>query len=212
MSWQGKSSCPFVYFKLTNISQPLPCKLVNGVNSTTCVTQTIADEVYRFGNWEYSYIYRDSSTSLEAAVGTFGVWIAELATHIRDLISGKSDVIYLDFSRSSKLMSWCGQEWAPRLFLKYIRRLARPLQLHLSELPHLLLHQTATTIIAYVNLYKNPPRSAPSAQTTLPQRAPAPAPRFHRLCQIAIILPPKSLQLALASSLQQRPQLLLPVR
>jgi 2-phosphoxylose phosphatase len=58
------------------------------------VTQTIADEVYRFGNWEYSYVYRDSSTSLDAAVGTFGVWIAELATHIRDLISGKSDVIY----------------------------------------------------------------------------------------------------------------------
>lgn len=75
-------------------NKPLPCKLVNGVNSTTCVTQAIADEVYRFGNWEYSYIYRDSSTSLDAAVGTFGVWIAELATHIRDLISGKSNVIY----------------------------------------------------------------------------------------------------------------------
>jgi hypothetical protein len=75
-------------------SKSLPCKIVNGVNSTSCVTQAIADEVYRFGNWEYSYIYRDSSTSLDAAVGTFGVWIAELATHIRDLISRKSDVIY----------------------------------------------------------------------------------------------------------------------
>jgi acid phosphatase len=74
--------------------KPLPCKLINGVNSTTCVTQHIADEVYRFGHWEYSYIYRDSSTSLNAATGSFGVWIAGLATHIRDLISGKSDVIY----------------------------------------------------------------------------------------------------------------------
>lgn len=75
-------------------AKPLPCKLVKGVNSTTCVTQTIADEVYRFGNWEYSYIYRDSPTSLNAAVGQYGVWIAELATNIRDLISGKSNIIY----------------------------------------------------------------------------------------------------------------------
>lgn len=74
--------------------KPLPCKLINSANSTSCVNQTIADEVYRFGNWEYSYIYRDSPTSLNAAVGSFGVWIAELATHIRDLISGKSNVIY----------------------------------------------------------------------------------------------------------------------
>lgn len=75
-------------------TKPLPCKLINGVNSTTCVDQTIADSVYRFGNWEYSYVYRDSPSSLNAAVGTFGVWIAELATHIRDLISGESNVIY----------------------------------------------------------------------------------------------------------------------
>jgi 2-phosphoxylose phosphatase len=75
-------------------AKPLPCKVVNGMNSTTCVTQEIADEVYRFGNWEYSYIYRDSPKSLNAAVGQFGVWIAELATHIRDLISGRSNIIY----------------------------------------------------------------------------------------------------------------------
>jgi 2-phosphoxylose phosphatase len=75
-------------------AKPLPCRLVGGVNSTTCVTQDIANEVYRFGHWEYSFIYRDSPTSLNAAVGQYGVWVAELATHIRDLISGKSNIIY----------------------------------------------------------------------------------------------------------------------
>lgn len=75
-------------------AKPLPCKLVNGVNSTTCVTQSIADEVYRLGNYEYSYIYRDDPRSLAASVSSYGVWIAELASHLRDSVSGKSPVIY----------------------------------------------------------------------------------------------------------------------
>lgn len=74
--------------------KPLPCKLVNGVNSTTCVTQDIADEVYRLGNYEYSYMYRDDSRSLAASITGYGVWVGELTAHIRDFISGKSDVIY----------------------------------------------------------------------------------------------------------------------
>jgi hypothetical protein len=75
-------------------AKPLPCKLVNGVNSTTCVTQDEADAVYRLGNYEYSYIYRDDPRSLAASSTSFGVWIGELTTHIRDFISGKSGVIY----------------------------------------------------------------------------------------------------------------------
>lgn len=74
--------------------KPLPCKLVNGVNSTTCVDQTIADEVYRLGNYEYSYIYRDDPRSLAASATSYGVWIGELTTHIRDFINGTSDVVY----------------------------------------------------------------------------------------------------------------------
>lgn len=74
--------------------KPLPCKLVNGVNSTICVTQDIANEVYRLGNYEYSYIYRDDPRSLAASATSYGVWIGELTTHIRDFIAGKSDVIY----------------------------------------------------------------------------------------------------------------------
>jgi acid phosphatase len=58
------------------------------------VTQDIADEVYRLGNYEYSYMYRDDPRSLAASSTSFGVWIGELTTHIRDFISSKSDVIY----------------------------------------------------------------------------------------------------------------------
>ncbi|CAG8973693.1 hypothetical protein HYALB_00006963 [Hymenoscyphus albidus] len=75
-------------------NKPLPCKLVNGVNSTTCVTQTTADEVYRLGNYEYSYTYRDDSRSLAASVATYGVWAGELMAHLRDAMKGISDVIY----------------------------------------------------------------------------------------------------------------------
>lgn len=63
--------------------KPLPC------NDTTvsCITQTLADEVYRLGNWEYSQIYRDAGAeSLAASVGSFGVWIAELAAHLRCVV------------------------------------------------------------------------------------------------------------------------------
>jgi hypothetical protein len=75
-------------------AKPLPCKLVNGVNSTTCVTQDNADEVYRLGNYEYSYIYRDDPRSLAASVTSYGVWIGELTTHIRDNINGTSNILY----------------------------------------------------------------------------------------------------------------------
>ena len=74
--------------------KPLPCKLVNGISSTTCVTQAMADKVYRLGNYEYSYIYRDDPRSLAASATRYGVWIGELTAHFRDFISGKSNVIY----------------------------------------------------------------------------------------------------------------------
>lgn len=75
-------------------AKPLPCKLVNGVNSTTCVTQPSVDEVYRLGNYEYSYIYRDDFRSLAASAASLGVWIAEIAAHIREIIEGRATVIY----------------------------------------------------------------------------------------------------------------------
>jgi hypothetical protein len=72
-------------------SKPLPCSLKN---DTLCVTQEQADEVYRLGQYEYSYIYRGSSFSLQAAVASYGVYIAELAQNIRCAISGKCGIKY----------------------------------------------------------------------------------------------------------------------
>lgn len=69
--------------------KPLPCKIVDGKNSTTCVTQEMADEVYRFGQWEYSRLYRDEKASLPASVASMGVWFAELANNLRAVKDGK---------------------------------------------------------------------------------------------------------------------------
>ena len=74
-------------------AKPLPCKLVDGVNSTTCVTQAEAEEVYRFGNWEYSRLYRDEQASLAASAASMGVWFAELASHLRAVKDGSSDSV-----------------------------------------------------------------------------------------------------------------------
>lgn len=85
--------------------KPLPCKVVNvteadgsvGLANDTsrCVVQDVADEVYRFGNWEYSQIYRDAgAASLAASVGSLGVWIAELAAHLRAAVDGSSSTIW----------------------------------------------------------------------------------------------------------------------
>ncbi|OHW99711.1 histidine acid phosphatase-like protein [Colletotrichum incanum] len=75
-------------------NKPLPCKLVDGINSTTCVTQDIADAVYRLGHWEYSELYRDSKDSFVSNIARFGVWLAELAANLRAVINGESETIY----------------------------------------------------------------------------------------------------------------------
>ncbi|KAL1612683.1 hypothetical protein SLS60_000912 [Paraconiothyrium brasiliense] len=72
-------------------AKPLPCSIND---PSKCVTQAQADTVYRLGQYEYSFIHRDSPQSLQAAVGSYGVWLAELAQNIRDFASGKSPVIY----------------------------------------------------------------------------------------------------------------------
>lgn len=71
-------------------AKPLPCNATTG----NCITQEQANEVYRLGQWEYSQIYRDAQDSLAASVSTYGVWIAELAAHLRSAINGESEVLY----------------------------------------------------------------------------------------------------------------------
>lgn len=74
--------------------KPLPCKNNNDTSGgdDDCVTQALADEVYRLGHWEYSHIYRDAgAASLAASVGSLGVWVAELAAHLRGAVGETRD-------------------------------------------------------------------------------------------------------------------------
>ncbi|GAD99303.1 Histidine acid phosphatase family protein [Paecilomyces variotii No. 5] len=64
--------------------KPLPCNIGD---PSKCITEAEANEVFRLGEFEYSYQYRDSTTSLDASVASYGVWIGELAQHFRDRIS-----------------------------------------------------------------------------------------------------------------------------
>ena len=60
--------------------KPLPCNITN---PTLCVTQQQADKVFRLGEYEYSYIYRDNPLSLPAGTASYGVYVAELAANLR---------------------------------------------------------------------------------------------------------------------------------
>ncbi|KAI9757107.1 MAG: mannosyl-oligosaccharide alpha-1,2-mannosidase [Chaenotheca gracillima] len=71
--------------------KPLPC---NVSRPKDCIALKDAEEIFRLGQYEYSYIYRDTSESLKASVGSYGVWVAELAQNIRDAIAGTRSTIY----------------------------------------------------------------------------------------------------------------------
>ncbi|OAA57952.1 histidine acid phosphatase [Niveomyces insectorum RCEF 264] len=43
----------------------------------------LVDTVFRVGQWEYSRVYRDDGRSLAASTGAWGVWMAQLAAHLR---------------------------------------------------------------------------------------------------------------------------------
>lgn len=58
-----------------------------------CVTPTLADSVFRMGQYEYSYLYRDHPDSLPASIASFGVWVAELAQHLRDKVSAVDSAV-----------------------------------------------------------------------------------------------------------------------
>jgi len=75
-------------------SMPLPCKDTLPAGER-CVTQEEAEEVFRLGMWEYSHIYRDAPESLRASAAGMGVWLAEVAQHVRDVVNGRGELRYV---------------------------------------------------------------------------------------------------------------------
>ncbi|KAL9026528.1 MAG: hypothetical protein Q9196_004821 [Gyalolechia fulgens] len=72
-------------------AKPLPC---NASNPSLCVTQEMADEVFRLGQYEYSYLYRDAGAcTLGYSAGSYGIWVAELAQHLRDAMHATDSAI-----------------------------------------------------------------------------------------------------------------------
>ncbi|THW32795.1 hypothetical protein D6D25_05476, partial [Aureobasidium pullulans] len=72
-------------------SKPLPCNATAG----KCVTPAQANEVFRLGEYEYNYLYRTAGPqTLEYARRSYGIWVAELADHLRTAQHGNSSVIY----------------------------------------------------------------------------------------------------------------------
>lgn len=65
-------------------SKPLPCKQPQ--SDAECVTRSLANSVFRLGQWEYSRLYRDAPSSLVASAALYGVFIAELAQNLREQI------------------------------------------------------------------------------------------------------------------------------
>jgi acid phosphatase len=60
--------------------KPLPCNIDD---PTSCVTMAMAEEVFRVGEYEYSFIYRDSQHSLPFSRAEYGIWVGELAQNLR---------------------------------------------------------------------------------------------------------------------------------
>ncbi|KAJ7063445.1 histidine phosphatase [Mycena amicta] len=69
----------------------LPCS----VNDTSlCVTTEEANTVFRLGNWEYSYYFRDAPDSAQYAALHYGAWFLELKGHLQAVMSGQSKIKY----------------------------------------------------------------------------------------------------------------------
>merc|ERR1712000_449666 len=88
--------------------------------------------------------------SLAASYTSQGVWVGELTAHIRDFISGSSNVIYRHNVAHDGSMSR----------VLSLLQLERPLPLPRRQ------HQIAITTTAFDSLSKNPPRSQSFAQHT----------------------------------------------
>ncbi len=71
--------------------QPLPCNLNN---RTDCVSLEQAEQVFRLGDYEYNYIFREAKNSTLYAATHYGVYLLELKSHIENKIAGTESLIY----------------------------------------------------------------------------------------------------------------------
>ncbi|KAF8977495.1 histidine phosphatase [Cyathus striatus] len=72
-------------------SKSLPCS----VNDTSlCVSESMAETVFRLGNWEYSYLYRDAPDTAAYSALRYGAWVLEMRGRLQLWVDGKGDVKY----------------------------------------------------------------------------------------------------------------------
>ncbi|KAL7269813.1 hypothetical protein RUND412_007504 [Rhizina undulata] len=67
---------------------PLPCSVAN---SSKCVELSDAETVFRLGQYEYTYYFRDASESLEYSATHYGLYLNELRSHILEFTSSSAN-------------------------------------------------------------------------------------------------------------------------
>ncbi|KAK9460100.1 histidine phosphatase superfamily [Lipomyces oligophaga] len=70
---------------------PLPC---NVTNSTDCITQDMAEQVFRLGDYEYNYIFRQADNSTVYSATHYGAFLAEVVSRLKGRMAGTEPTIY----------------------------------------------------------------------------------------------------------------------
>ncbi|KAF3990179.1 hypothetical protein FT663_02190 [Candidozyma haemuli var. vulneris] len=70
---------------------PLPCKIDD---PSTCITEKQAEQVFRLGDHEYNYQYREAPQSTLYSVAKYGIFLQKVLQHLNEAASGSSEVIY----------------------------------------------------------------------------------------------------------------------
>ncbi|KAK9494609.1 histidine phosphatase superfamily [Lipomyces doorenjongii] len=70
---------------------PLPCKISN---SSDCVSKQLAEQVFRLGDYEYNYIFREAANSTLYSATHYGAFIAELMSRLKRKVAGTESTIY----------------------------------------------------------------------------------------------------------------------
>lgn len=71
--------------------------------------------VYNFGNWEYSYIFRDAPESADYSCKKYGAFFLQLQDHLQQVMDGKSTMKFMYnvrhglalFFRKQRLTNYC---------------------------------------------------------------------------------------------------------